>query len=334
MGWFLETARRIKDGKLFARVAIVAASSLAMIAGCASEDSRQFATAYAPAAGHGPAAAAPARALGVTRPSPPEPIPPMSRTDPSVRPARADGEIPPPSPLVMPPAAGTYPIDLATALRLADAVNPTIGAARTRILEALALQLSARTLLVPSLNSGASYHGHTGAIQRSSGKIIDVSLQSLYVGAGASAVVAGTVGIPGVNIFSQLTDAWFEPLAARQRLAGARFGAQATSYEILLDVAVLHIELLGNQSILEMQRLSESQFHEVYRLNQNYFETGEGREADAYRARSQWKRQRALVQKAEEDLAVASSAAGQPVEPGPIGAPGASRGAAGPAAPD
>ena len=38
-----------------------------------------------------------------------------------------------------------YPIDLATALRLADVSNPTIGAARTMILEALALQLTART---------------------------------------------------------------------------------------------------------------------------------------------------------------------------------------------
>ena len=73
------------------------------------------------------------------------------------------------------------------------------------ILEALALQLSARTLLLPSLNAGASYHGHNGLLQRSSGKMIDVSLQSLYLGAGANTVVAGTVNIPGVSIY-QPTD--------------------------------------------------------------------------------------------------------------------------------
>ncbi len=170
----------------------------------------------------------------------------------------------------MPPPAATYPIDLATALRLADVANPTIGAARTMILEALALQLTARTLLLPSLNSGVTYHGHDGLLQRVSGQD-DRRLApvKLYVGSGVGPFgSSGTATLPGVNIFSQLTDAWFEPLAARQRLAGARFGAQATSYDILLDVALLHLELLGNQSILDLQRLSETQFHEVYRLTQ------------------------------------------------------------------
>ena len=227
--------------------------------------------------------------------------------DPSVKPAADEATVLVPSPNVIPPPAGTFPIDLATALRLADVSNPTIGVARTMILEALALQLTARTLLVPSLNAGASYHGHNGALERSSGKIIDVSLQSLYVGGGAVAAVAGTVGIPAVSIMTPLTDAWFEPLAARQRLAGARFGAQATSYDILLDVAVLHLELLGNQSVLDFQRRSESDFFEVYRLTKNYADAGEGREADAHRAMSQWKRRRALVQKAEEDLAVTAA---------------------------
>jgi outer membrane protein TolC len=207
----------------------------------------------------------------------------------------------------LPAPAAQYPIDLATALRLADVANPTIAAARTMILEALALQLTARTLLVPSLNAGASYHGHDGVLQRSSGKIISLSEQSLYVGAGARTVAAESPTFPGVSIWTPLTDAWFEPLVARQRLIGARFGAQATTNEILLDVAVLHLELLGNQSILEAQRLSEREYHEVYRLTKGYADAGEGREADAHRAMSQWSRRRALVQQAEEDLAVTAA---------------------------
>ncbi len=210
-----------------------------------------------------------------------------------------------PSPLVIPPPLGQYPIDLATALRLADTANPTIGAARTMILEALALQLTARSLLVPSLNYGASYRGHTGVLERVSGKIIDVSSQSLYVGAGAFVDGSGTPVIPGVNILTAaLTDAWFEPLAARQRLVGARFNAQATAYEILLDVAILHIQLLGNQSILEAQRLSEFQINQVVTITRHFAEEGEGRDSDANRAYSQGKRRRALVLKAEEEMAV------------------------------
>ncbi len=225
----------------------------------------------------------------------------------AAQPGATAHEFPAPSALVIPPPTAHYPIDLATALRLADVSNPTIGAARTMILEALALQITARSLLLPSLNTGVSYNGHNGVLQRSSGKMIDVSLQSVYVGSGVNPITAGTPILPGVNIFSQLTDAWFEPLVARQRLMGARFGAQATTNDILLDVAVLQIELLGNQSILEMQRLSESQFHEVYRLTKDYADAGEGREADAHRALSQWNRRRGQVQHAEEELAVTAA---------------------------
>jgi outer membrane protein TolC len=144
-------------------------------------------------------------------------------------------------------------------------------------------------------------------LQRSSGKIISLSEQSLYVGAGARAIAAESVSIPGVSIWTPLADAWFEPLAARQRLIGAQFDAQATANDILLDVALLHLELLGYQSILDLQRRSESEFHEVYRLTRSYADTGEGREADAHRALSQWNRRRALVQQAEEAFAVTAA---------------------------
>jgi outer membrane protein TolC len=326
------TQREARFWRAFVRCRFLLAGALATLAGCvADQASRSIETTYpasqaaakqatdpvpktpqppAPltaGAWSNPNPATPAPAAPVTSQAAASPSAPRGNRDPNVKPSASDVANPPPSPLVMPLPAATYPIDLASALRLADVANPTIAAARTMILEALALQLTARTLLVPSLNSGVSYHGHDGLLQRSSGKMIDVSLQSLYVGAGANAVVAGTMGIPGVNIFSQLTDALFEPLAARQRVAGARFGAQATSLDILVDVAALHIQLLGNQSILDLQRLSESQFHEVYRITNDYAIAQEGREADAHRALSQWRRRQALVQKAEEDVAVVAA---------------------------
>lgn len=287
-----------------APVRTICAVALIAMTGCATdESSRAFEPTYPLATVDQKVTAEPRRPSPGTVTA----IPPRPDHDPSVKPAVIDERLLVPCPNVIPPPTGTYPIDLVTALKLADVSNPTIGAARTMILEALSLQLAARTLLLPSLNAGASYHGHNGLLQRSSGKMIDVSLQSVYVGAGANTVVAGTVNIPGVNIYSPLTDAWFEPLAARQRVVGARFGAQATSYDILLDVAVLHLELLGNQSILDLQRLSETQFYDVYKITNDYAESGEGREADAHRALSQWKRRRALVQKAEEDLAVTAA---------------------------
>lgn len=229
------------------------------------------------------------------------------RRDDALAPASLDPRtiVPVPDSIPTPPAE--FPIDLATALRLADVSNPTIAVARTLILEALAQQLTARTLLVPSLNGGVSYHDHNGPSQRSAGSIINLTQQSLYIGAGASAITAGTMAIPGVSIFSQLTDAWYQPLAARQKVIGSRFNAMATSYDILLDVALLHLQLLGAHAEYEAQRMSETQAYEIVRVTDEYAITGEGREADAERAKAEWNLRRADVQKAEEAMGVAAA---------------------------
>jgi outer membrane protein TolC len=237
----------------------------------------------------------------------PTAAPPRGIQDPSVAKTANADQVVVPSPSVIPPPEGEYPLDLSTALRLADVANPTIAAARTMILEALALQTSARVLLVPSLNAGVSYHGHNGNLQRSAGRILNLSQQSLLIGAGARTISAESIGIPGILIYSQLTDAWFEPLAARQRVTGARSHAQATTNDILLDVAVLHLELLGNQAILDAQRLSESQVYEIVHTTNEFFMIGQGRKADADRALAEWRRRRALVQKAEEEVGVSAA---------------------------
>jgi len=219
----------------------------------------------------------------------------------------ADLRVPVPSPPVIPLPLGEYPIDLSTALRLAEAENPTIAAARARIIEALALQTGARALLLPSINTGTNYHLHTGNLQRSAGKILNLTDQSLYFGGGAGAIVAGTVNIPMINIVGTLTEAWFEPLAAHQRVIGSSFTALATANEILLDVAVLHLELLANQTTLEAQRLTERQSHDLAVVVNVFAVAGERRTADANRAQADWKLRRAAVQRAEESVAVTAA---------------------------
>ena len=74
----------------------------------------------------------------------------------------------------IPAADQEYPIDLTTALRLAEAENPLIAEARQRIGEALAIQQGARALLLPSLNIGTNFRAHTGNLQRSSGRILSL----------------------------------------------------------------------------------------------------------------------------------------------------------------
>jgi outer membrane protein TolC len=208
---------------------------------------------------------------------------------------------------MIPPPAAEYPIDLSLALRLADAENPTIAAARARIMEALALQTGARAILLPSLNAGSNFHLHTGNLQRSSGRILNLTEQSLFFGGGAMALAAGTVEIPAINLIGTLTEAWFEPLAAHEYVIGSTFAALATSNEILLDVALLHLELLANQEILKVQRLSESQVYALAVTVTDFAVAGEHRTADANRAQAEWKLHRAAVQRAEEAVAVSAA---------------------------
>ena len=49
-------------------------------------------------------------------------------------------------------------------------------------------------------------------------------------------------------------------------MAAARFNARATENDILMDVAVLHLELIGNDALLEANRLSEAQAYEIVRV--------------------------------------------------------------------
>ena len=66
---------------------------------------------------------------------------------------------------IVPVTGQECPVDLSTALRLAEAENPTIALGREAIREALALQLAARGMMLPSLNAGAMYHRHQGALR-------------------------------------------------------------------------------------------------------------------------------------------------------------------------
>jgi outer membrane protein TolC len=211
------------------------------------------------------------------------------------------------SPPVVPPAPLDYPIDLTTALRLAEVENPEIAETRQRIREALGFLQGAQVLALPTLNAGVSYHGHTGNLQRSSGKILTVDEQSLYIGGGARTVAAESVSIPAVNIVSPLADVIFEPLAARQNVDRSRFDAQTTVNNVLLDVATLHFDLIFAEASLELFRQTEAEATELARLTRAYADKGQGTEADADRAATTLLLFHRQVQKGEEEVAVAST---------------------------
>jgi outer membrane protein TolC len=128
------------------------------------------------------------------------------------------------------PDAGArpLPINLPTALRLANvnAVEVTAAAERVRIAAAQLEQ--ARALWLPTVTVGGDYNRHDGRIQNSDGSVIDVGRGSLMFGAGT--------GIGSAAVFS-VTDAVFAPLVARQTVRARQADAQAAANDTLVAVS-------------------------------------------------------------------------------------------------
>ncbi len=239
----------------------------------------------------------PAARLGVAQEAPP------AEGSGALKPAPDLSKAPP----ALPPPVQSYPIDLCTALRLAEADNPTVGISRQAIQEALADQLRANVLLLPSLRAGTNFHRHLGVLQNSFGEIRHVDSSSLYVGGGARTLAAETVAFPMVQLFSPLADAFFEPLVARRQVAVRRNESAATTNRILLEVASRFLELVSAEAELGALLRSERDMNEIVQLTTAFAEAGRAREADAHRARGEAQLLHTERQRAEERVAVASA---------------------------
>jgi outer membrane protein TolC len=198
-------------------------------------------------------------------------------------------------------------VDFFAALQLAEAQNPNIGLSRQAIQEALAQQLQARSMLLPSVRAGANYRNHQGVLQTSSGKMEDVNSSSLYLGNGVLAEAAGTTVIPGVQVFAHLGDGIFEPLAARQLVASRNFQAQATSNQILLEVAGRFLDLVRAEAELQALRQTEKDMDQAVQITRAFAKAKQGREADAMRAQTTALLLHSQTVRAEEDLLTAAA---------------------------
>jgi outer membrane protein TolC len=189
-----------------------------------------------------------------------------------------------PTESVQTPEAAEREIDLGTALRLAGIDNPTIGLAQERIQEALANQLAAKSMLLPSLNAGTSYRNHVGYYMDDPGFLRNPHTQSLYVGAGAAAIGGGPPTIPGVFLFAHLGDAAYAPLAAQQRVLARSFDARAVQNSILGDVAVAYLQLAEAHRRRDILRTAQSDVLRIAEVTAAFAQAGQGTQADARRS--------------------------------------------------
>ncbi len=196
-------------------------------------------------------------------------------------------------------------IDLPAALRIAGMDNPTIAFADEVVRARLADQLQARALLFPTLEVGGNYRDHLGAVQTSKGSIINVNEQSLFYGFGANVVGGGTAIDPGLRLVVHLGDAYYAPQAAQEKVTQSRFDALATRDYTLLDVGVRYLALVEAHARYLAYQQSLKDVGEVARLTADFAKTGQGRESDAQRARSEVLLLQAAAERTQEEIGVA-----------------------------
>jgi outer membrane protein TolC len=210
----------------------------------------------------------------------------------------AQQQQPPPHP-VLPAAPGTepeqaaYPINLATALRLANARPIDVALAAQRVLAAQAQLERAHTLWLPTIYLGGDYARHDGNIQDVTGNVFTTSKSSLLGGAGPSMVFA-------------MTDAIYAPLAARQVVKSREADKQAAINDTVLAVAEAYATVQQSRGelagVLDTQRRTDELVRRVQGLAEGLVPV-----VEVDRARTESARRRLGVQTAIERWEVASA---------------------------
>ena len=168
--------------------------------------------------------------------------------------------------------------------------NLSLVIAQQRVEYAVAVQQFAAAKILPSLNLGGSYDNHTGVLQQGPGNIITLNRGAMYVGAGANAVGAGAVQIPGLVYNLNLSEAIYGYLVTRQNTRQATFDRAAVDNAVLRDVALAYTDLLRTAGLRSLAVLARNDTGEIARLTANYAKTGDGRQADADRAATEFAR--------------------------------------------
>jgi outer membrane protein TolC len=122
------------------------------------------------------------------------------------------------------PTDRPMPINLATALQLANARPLDVAVAQERVNAAAAQLDRAKVLWLPNIQAGGDYFRHDGRTQDNAGVISDVSKSAALLGVSPNAVFG-------------VCDAIFSPLAARQVVAARAAEAQAATNDSALAVA-------------------------------------------------------------------------------------------------
>jgi hypothetical protein len=197
-------------------------------------------------------------------------------------------------PALAAPCDRPLPINLPTALRLAGVRPLDIELASARIRVAAAQLARARVLWLPTVFLGGDYFRHDGQLQDVAGNVFGTSKQSVLVGAGPYAVFA-------------VTDALFEPLAARQVVRAREAVLQAARNDALLAVAEAYFNVQEARGNLAAAADTARRAEAVLRKTSGLKAQGVTAPVDELRARVEVARRVQAVQAARERWRTASA---------------------------
>ncbi len=191
-------------------------------------------------------------------------------------------------------ADAPYPIDLATALKLAGAQSLEVAIAQEKLAEAEAAHEQARQKFFPWIAPGVQWRRHDGRLQDVVGTMLDTRKQTLGVGVTVAAQV-------------DLGEAYYQALAAKQLARAANESLAARRLEAVAQAAAAYFELARAQAAVgtagEALRVADTYAAEV----RNGVDAGVASAGDAARAAVQSAKNRTLAATAAEQRAIAAA---------------------------
>jgi outer membrane protein TolC len=167
------------------------------------------------------------------------------------------------------------PIDLPTALQIADASNPVIALARERVREAYFQYREAQAGFLPNLTMGPQYNRHDGEIQNSTGLVFATNKWNFFIGGGAA-------------LEWDTPNLLFAPLIARRARDAQAAAAQAISNQVQLEAALAYLDLLHVYGQLAVNADTLSRAEEMLNAAQTAEEAQKSKSAaDLPRAQSE-----------------------------------------------
>lgn len=202
--------------------------------------------------------------------------------------------------------AQPQPIDLPTALRLADEQNTDLAIQIQQTTRAELDKAAAWYQWVPTLRVGASYGWQDGPLQETGGNVADVERNSRYAGLGAGAYGAGLPVRPGLSAGIDLSEAIYAPLAAKQRFRAAQLNEESVRLRVMVDVAAAYFELARATREVQTAEACADHARLLAKQTADFAASGEGLRADAERAEVESLIQQQKIELAQERRATAA----------------------------